>query len=192
MKRFLMGVATLAMMVPGAALAAVDGSPGATSSGSFNATMTVEPPTGVTVQVLGLDDFDFGTVNTTNTAGTSVGVITQPFCLLRSDSGDVRVNIAQTNFAPGQTSFALESTNPSGPNDRVPVSLVINNLGAGGIGMSNNAAQNFSQSATGCSSSSSSPTAHTMEITPSTLPGADTFRLSGAYTGQFTITASVP
>ncbi len=192
MRKFLMSAATLAMMVPGAAMAANDGTQAATSTGNFTATLNVQPPAGVTVNVIGLDDFDFETVTTTNTAGTNVSPITRPFCLFRSDAGNVRVNVVQTNFAPGQSSFGLEAASPSAPNDRVPVSLVINNPGAGGIGMINNAPQNFSQSAAGCSTSSTSPTAHTMTISPSTLPGANTLRLSGNYTGQFTITVSVP
>ncbi|MBK8630225.1 MAG: hypothetical protein IPN84_08475 [Sphingomonadales bacterium] len=93
MNKVLMGAAALAMMVPGAAMAATDGDPGATSTGSFSATLNVQPPTGVTVQVVGLDDYDFGTVTTTNTAGTNVSGLGQRFCLLRSDAGDVRVNI---------------------------------------------------------------------------------------------------
>jgi hypothetical protein len=189
---FLKGVAALAIMAPGAAMAATDGQPGATSTGSFSATLNVQPPAGVTVQVIGLDDFDFGTVATTNTAGMSVNALVQPFCLTRSDAGDVRVTVAQTNFAPGQTSFAMLKSEANSQADRVPFSMVINNPGGGGIGMSNNAPVNFSQSAAGCSTSSASPTAHTMTISPSSLPGANTLALSGAYTAQFTMTVSVP
>jgi hypothetical protein len=201
MKKVLMGAAALAMMVPGAAMAAQDGTPGATSNGSFSATLNVQPPTGVTVQVLGLDDFDFGTINTATTVQTglgpatvetSVGTIARPFCLLRSDAGNVRVNVVQTNLAPGQSSFALLPASPSSTNDRVLVSLSIINPGASGIGMLNNAPQNFSQSAAGCSTSSTSPTAHTMQVAPSNLPSANTLRLEGAYTAQFTMTVSVP
>jgi hypothetical protein len=192
MKKFLFGAAALAMIVPGAAMAATDGSAGTTSTGSFSATMNVQPPAGVTVQVIGLDDFDFGTVTTTNTAGTSVNPITQPFCLLRSDAGNVRVNIVQTNVASGQSSFGLEAANPSGTNDRVPLSLVINNPGGGGVGMSNNAPQNFSQSPAVCTTSSVAPDAHTLQIGPSTLPAANTLALTGTYTALFTMTVSVP
>ena len=195
MKKFLISAAAMSMFVPGAVMAAADGSPGATSTGSFSATMNVEPPSGVTVQVIGLDDFDFGTVYTSNTAGTSVGPVGQTFCLLRSDAGDVRVNIVQTNIPAGQ-SFTLMGTldvNADAVTDNIPLNIVIYNPSiGGGTAMSNNVPQNIPQSLAGCSVASGGADGHGLSITPTTLPSADTLALSGAYTAQFTMTVSVP
>lgn len=196
MKKVLMSVASLAMTLPGAAMAAQDGTPGATSTGSFSATLNVQPPTGVTVQVVGLDDYDFGTVSTTNTAGTAVGTTANTFCLLRSDAGAVRVNIVQTNLAAGQN-FSLQGTvdsNLDGVTDNIPVSVILYDpgLGGGSYGMSNNAPTNVSQSGAGCTAASSAAIANRLELSPSSLPDANTLRLEGAYTAQFTMTVSVP
>jgi hypothetical protein len=195
MKKFLMGAAALAMTLPGAAMAATDGDPGATSTGSFSATLNVQPPTGVTVQVVGLDDYDFGTVTTTNTAGTNVSGLGQRFCLLRSDAGDVRVNIVQTNLPAGQN-FSLQGSidsNLDGTVDSVAVAVTVFSPTGGGIGMSNNSPVNVPQSGPGCTTGTSSfSIAHDLTIEPTTLPDANTLRLAGAYTAQFTMTVSVP
>jgi hypothetical protein len=197
MKKVLMGAAALAMMVPGAAMAAHRWRSGGDEHGSFSATLNVQPPTGVTVQVVGLDDFDFGTVNhDTNTAGTNVSGLGQRFCLLRSDAGDVRVNIVQTNLPAGQN-FSLQGSidsNLDGTVDSVAVAVtVFSPTGASGIGMSNNSPVNVPQSGPGCTTGTSSfSIAHDLTIEPTTLPDANTLRLAGAYTAQFTMTVSVP
>ena len=195
MKTVLMGVAALAMMLPGAAMAATDGDPGATSTGSFSATLNVQPPAGVTVQVLGLDDFDFGTVNTTNTAGTNVVGSEQAFCLLRSDAGNVRVTLVQTNLPVGQN-FSLQGTNDSdndGTIDNIPLSVIVFDPNGGGVGFSNNSPVNLGKSGAGCDTgTSNSSIAHILQLGATTLPDANTLRLEGAYTAQFTMTVSVP
>ncbi len=194
MNKFLMSAAALAMVVPGVAMAAND------TEGTFSASMTVQPPTGVTVQVVGLNDFEFGTINTTNTSGTTVTASSNHICLLRSDPGDVSVNIVQTNLPAGQ-SFALQGTidtNQDGSIDNIPVTVSILNPGGGGATMSNNLPTNFVQSGTGCSAAGipavvNNPLiAHELNISPSTLPAANTLRLEGLYTALFTITVSVP
>ncbi|MCA3722017.1 MAG: hypothetical protein INE98_13180, partial [Phenylobacterium sp.] len=57
MRRFLTAAAALALVVPGSAMAASDGTPGATSTGNFQVSMTVVSAAGgPSVQVSELDD----------------------------------------------------------------------------------------------------------------------------------------
>jgi hypothetical protein len=84
----------LALLVPLSANAAVDGTLGATSTGSFSVNMTLTPPPSTQVQVLGLDDIDLGSVPLT--AGGQLSTVnnyTRPFCVNRNTPGTVGLKI---------------------------------------------------------------------------------------------------
>ena len=96
--------AVLALALNGAAMAATDGNLGATSSGAFIATMTVQPPTPpATVQISGLDDLQFGTI-------ANGALITQvdKFCVTRSDGGLVQL-LVEDQQHPGASQFTMTS-----------------------------------------------------------------------------------
>ncbi len=107
MNKPLICAAGIAMMAPGAAMAAVDGTTGTRSSGRFGASTHVQPPASATVVVIGLGDFLFGTVNTRNTGTASVQGISQPFLLKRSDVGNVLVTSRQMDNPPGDGTFCM-------------------------------------------------------------------------------------
>ena len=86
----------IAFISPAVAQAATDGTPGATSTGTFNATATVNPPIATQVQVFGLDDFTFVPIQSI-VSGGSVGMQSQNdlFCLTRNTTGNVLVTVRQ-------------------------------------------------------------------------------------------------
>ena len=194
MKKTLIGAAALALMLPHAAMAATDGQPGVTSTGSIDVTLTVNPPGATTVQVFGLDDFDFGTVSTENTSVTPIAMATNYFCLLRSDAGNVRVTVVQTNLPAGQ-SFGLQASvdhNNDGLFDAIPIVMNLVNPQGAARTMSNNSPVDLPRSAVGCTAASDWHSAHSVQIFPHPLPAAYDVRLEGAHTAQFTMTVSVP
>ena len=106
MKKALIGAAALALMLPHAAMAAQDGPPGATSTGSFDVTLTVQPPVTDQVQVVGLDDVSFGSVGL-STGQTIVAQQQDFFCLNRTIPGDVLVTFEQMSDPPADASFRM-------------------------------------------------------------------------------------
>jgi hypothetical protein len=105
MRRFLTAAAALALVVPGSAMAASDGTPGATSTGNFQVSMTVVSAAGgPSVQVSELDDFDLGgLVTQSDLTFTPFAGYVQPFCLTRSGTGSVSPRI--TFSQPGVGTF---------------------------------------------------------------------------------------
>lgn len=91
----------MAFISPAIAQAATDGTPGATSTGTFNATATVNPPIVTQVQVFGLDDFAFAPIQSGSVSG---GGQTQSdlFCLARNTPGNVLVTIRQFGKGPNE------------------------------------------------------------------------------------------
>ncbi len=71
----------LALAAPGTAFAATDGAPGATSTGTFGATVTVTTPPEVTLRVYALEDFDFGIIAANNEYAVAVPKIEKAFCV---------------------------------------------------------------------------------------------------------------
>ena len=191
MKTLSVSLAILSLGTSGAAMAATDGALGATSTGSFTTTLNVVPPTGTQVQVLGLDDVDFGTVNTSLTLGTDIGTSPmQAFCLNRSDSGPVRVSFSQLGVGAGNSLRLI------GPVGQIPLTLglfsPVNGAIGNGAGVSTDSPIDVAQSGSGCTSSSPLGTAHGLQVSPSLLPSFATTALSGAYIATFTVTVSVP
>jgi hypothetical protein len=84
----------LALLVPLSANAAVDGTLGATSTGSFSVNMTLTPPPSTQVQVLGLDDIDLGSVPLTAGGQLSANFsLVRPFCINRNTPGTIGLKI---------------------------------------------------------------------------------------------------
>lgn len=103
-------VAILALGLSGTAMAATDGTPGATSTGSFGVAITLQNAPASQVNILGLDDVDFGTV-IKNADGTlnHGGERQMLFCLTRSDAGNVVLSLAQsTPKSTSSDTFTLE------------------------------------------------------------------------------------
>lgn len=168
------------------ALAATDGSPGATSTGSFNVTLTVQPPSPVTVHLLGLDDFDFGTIQTSPTASTPVPSIKQYFCINRSDApGGANIRLLQAGvpingrtrlFGPGGSSVNMDVILRDPPSSSV--SWLNNDFQVGSA-----------TSVPGCTAASGPGVANSFEIKPDNLPPNAT---SGVYSAAITVVVSLP
>lgn len=181
---------TLAALALGAAMpamAATDGSPGATSTGSFDMAITINPPAASTVHIIGLDDVDFGSVTTSNTGTTPVATLNRKFCLNRSDPGNVRVTSSQVGVAPG---FAHRVSN--GTNIILMATVIQNPNNGSAAAMNNEQTEVFQASGPGCTASSTGPEAHTLAIsTLSDLPSYATTALSGTFTGTVTVTVAL-
>jgi hypothetical protein len=114
MKTHLIGIASIALMLADPAFAATDGQPGATSTGSFNVTLTVSPPVGDTVQIIGLDDFALNAVVGPNglvNSGGGFGLNAFDYvCFNKSAPGAVTVTVDQPEIASGIAQFDNEPT----------------------------------------------------------------------------------
>ncbi len=104
----------LALAAPGMVMAATDGTSGATSTGSFNASITVTPNTDNNVQILGLEDFIFPSF----VAGASgaLGQTNQYLCLNKNTPGTVNLDIASSNPGNFSESSLYVTELANGPN----------------------------------------------------------------------------
>ncbi len=179
----------LALAAPGMAMAATDGTPGATSTGSFVTSVQIVPPTGTTVQVLGLEDVNFGTVNTSSTANTIVPSFQQYLCLNRSDAGSVNVNFIQSGHVINQ---ALALNGPVAP---LPLYFILNDPNGVMLAFASTSHATIvgaAQSGSNCTASSGAGTAHSLSIGLYDLPTNNASQaLAGNYSGTFTILLSV-
>jgi hypothetical protein len=187
----------LVIFVASPALAATDGQPGPTSTGSFNASINVQAPGGTTVRVTGLDDFDLGTAETSETKYTPLPNASGNICLLRSDAGPVRVNITQNNLPASETFFALQGTNDGDGNgviDAIPILFTVINPSQSAQSVHENSDFELEQSDPSCTENASFPIAHGLSVydASSELPPASISPLSGVFTAQFTMTVSIP
>lgn len=182
---------TLAILALGAAMpamAATDGTPGATSTGTFDANLTVETPPATQLHIYGLQDISFhipyfnGAYNFPARTFSTSG-----FCVTRSDAGNVKLTVTQTGAATG-SKFFVDNLTPGAPVGRIEI-----NLGHDGQGLG------------------SSPLAGVpFEVQPSLsncVAGSDTFTVAknvfsfnvssnqpvagGSYRGTLTVVASV-
>ncbi len=120
----------LALSIPATAMAATDGTLGPTSTGIFGATLTINDSNVTHVQILGLDDIAFGTVD------AAVGEIPNPLasgdnwvCLKRSNPGLVRLTVSQTIAGvPGFGMISSIDSNGDGILDRVPIALLLTDV----------------------------------------------------------------
>jgi hypothetical protein len=93
MKSLKLAAAAMALAMPGMAMAATDGTLGATSTGSFNASLTVTADTSNYVQIVGLDDIAFTGIVAGFSGASPVQTIY--FCLNKNTPGNVSLNIDQ-------------------------------------------------------------------------------------------------
>jgi hypothetical protein len=155
-----------------------------TASGSFTFTLNPTLPPGDQVQVVGLTDFDFGSITASATQITPVPPQIDRLCFTRSGPGNVLVTVNQTNGSGGS------GTTLSNGSSELGLNLVIIDPGPGtGRTMANGAAVSMVQSGTGCTNSSGDDIAHSMLLTPQPIPPASS-ATSGVFTGQFTITVA--
>ena len=201
-KTVLIGLAAMAWAFPHTAHAATDGSPGATSTGQFNVTLTVSPPaTTDYVQILGLDNerIDLGTIQASQSSSTPWTIPDLFFCLKRSTPGLVRVTVTQAGTQPN-TGFRLQSaTNPAIPTNLPGYSdalglqfYLISADGSDSDYLGNGVPFEQIESAPGCDASSGLGVAHRLNIQPVDIPAFATFPRQGLYSGLFTVTVSLP
>jgi hypothetical protein len=174
----------VALVLPGVAMAATDGALGATSTGSFNASLQVNAPAGTQVQVLGLDDFTFPAVTGGITTNTAVPLMENTFCLNRSTAGNVLVTISQTGNAG---SFNLNDG--AGHTLSLGITVYTPNL-ASGTGTGNGSQFATAQSGAGCTATSNNTVAHTMRLSPGTVLSQNSGQAYGAFSGAFTVLVS--
>jgi hypothetical protein len=187
MKIFLKAALAVMLIAPCATQAATDGTLGATSSGTFGASLTINSPAGVNVQVFGLDDFAFGTVTGGITTTTTIPMMEQPFCISRSNAGNVLVTFAQIGSTT--SNFVLSDTTTPTP-QTVGLSMVVYTPAfASGSGLSNGSTVTLAQSGPGCTAASTSTVAHTLRLTPASVPAQATAKY-GSFSGTFSITVS--
>lgn len=177
--------------------AATDGQPGATSTGSFDATLTVQPPGGSQIQIFGLDDTVLSGIETHETVSTGIGFISEYFCIVGSEPGGATLSMTQTNLPGGGYGdyFALQGTSDAN-NDSITDSLVFTALirnpnSADTVGLLNQWTVPVEQSIAGCNAASDGSVAHELEISLNSLPPASVHRLEGTFTGNFTITVAL-
>ena len=100
--------AIMALGLSGAAMAATDGTPGVTSTGSFTASVTLQNAPASTVSVIGLDDFNLAPVTLDNAGGSqSSEEDYTAFCVTRSDAGNVLFKVSQAYGNTSATGFLL-------------------------------------------------------------------------------------
>jgi hypothetical protein len=109
MRRFLTAATALALVVPGSAMAASDGTPGATSTGNFQVSMTVVSAAGgPSVQVRELFDVAIGSVMQSDLTGATFS-FGQPFCVTRSGTGEISPRITFSQPGVGTFNSDIES-----------------------------------------------------------------------------------
>ncbi len=164
-------------------MAATDGTPGATSTGSFNATLTLESPPASTVQILGLRDLALGTF-TIGAGGSQGGFgVGTAFCMKRSDAGNIFLTVSQT--IPDGEGFFLFSgidSNTDGISDRVPVQVYLSRLDDTSAYLANGVPSNEAPSPSACNVGTFG-TAHFINVEVAQQNGL----LAGSYSGTFTV-----
>jgi hypothetical protein len=118
MRNLKLTAAVLAFAMPTMALAAVDGTVGATSTGSFGASIVINPNTDNHVQVRGLQDLVFP-VTTVSATQQTVGSSSFAFCLTKNTPGNIRFVVSQVGASGG--SFELTNSNSG---QKLPLELV--------------------------------------------------------------------
>jgi hypothetical protein len=124
MKSLKLTAALLALAMPSVALAAVDGTLGATSTGNFGASIVINPNTDNYVQVRGLQDLVFPTT-TVSASEQLVASNNFNICLTRNTQGYIKFAFSQA----GSSGTGFELTN-SDSGQKIPLNLKFyNNIG---------------------------------------------------------------
>ena len=174
MKTLSAGLAILSLGFAGAAMAATDGTEGATSQGSFNLSLDVNAID--SVRVYGLDDLNFGTVGTDGSPSA-----TTIFCVSRNTPQLVRINL--TNGSGGF--FKLDGPNST----QIPISLFARAPGLSSFEVQHGVNYIAGRSLSGCLANQPVFSGQDQfEIVA--VAGSRSSAVNGNYSGVFTITAS--
>lgn len=184
MKTLSIAALILALAVPGIAQAATDGTLGPTSTGTFSASITLNSPAGTNVQVLGLNDFNFGQVNGQITTSTSIPAQSDAFCLTRNNAGNVLVTVSQVGVA-NATPFSLSDGNGR----TLGLGITINNPSGSGFGFNSGTTVALQQSGATCTASTTDLSiAHKLTLAPAALISQNAGANYGVFSGSFQIT----
>ena len=176
-------LAALALGLSVPAMAATDGSPGATSTGSFTTSLTVLAPANNDVHVLGRQDYAFGTVQSTN-ANVAISKMIDFVCFNRSTAGsNIRVTVSQNGTSAGS---AFNMNDGAGHSLGLTVEI-LGPTGNGGTSVSNGVPYTTVPSGAGCTASTNNPAiAHQLNLTPNAIPAGGGAAI-GALSAQFTV-----
>ncbi len=180
-----------ALSLPSTAFAATDGTPGATSTGTFQATLTVTPPTSDMVQIIGLEDVSFSAEVYSPSNPTAFPQTESYLCLLRSGLGNVRLSISQPDpLNPTGTYGGWYLKDPAFPSVYLPVSIHFATLADPSLyGLNPNDTYISTPSSSACTAASGPTEAHTIHVGVS-LVGVDPAQTPappGHYSQQFTL-----
>lgn len=180
--------AALALLaLPAPAFAAGNGQLDATSEASFKVDLNIAPPIGTRVQIIGLDDFNFGEIATSATGNTPIPQQSKFFCLNRSDAGSVQVTISQPGVGLGDN-YRLAGA--GGANIALRILVGTPDFGLGEALPSTSFL--LPQSVLGCDANSGIGVAHGLIVGPADVAGNNTIPRSGLFTGTFTVRLAVP
>jgi hypothetical protein len=178
----------MALAMPSVTMAATDGTLGTTSTGTFDATLTLTAPPASQVQVLGLDNLALPSSVTT---GGPIGILGTStfFCVNRSDAGNVFITVSQSlpQSVQGTTSYALVSSIDSNSDaifDQVPVAINVIVNGTEDHFQTNGVSNVIQQTASTCNVNTGDVNdAHLLDIRTNDASGI----FPGDYSGTFTV-----
>ena len=194
MKQMQTAVIALALAVHGIANAATDGTPGATSTGSFTATVTANPPVGDLVEVAGLEDLTFAPITVSTTGNSGAQTVSADFCLSRNTQGPVRVAVYQSGIDDGSAMNLNSGAGGGAPVIRyVPLSQfsILDRVNSDTI-LYTASGQSFSTQPRGVACSVGQPANidHRLSITIPTNVSSATAGGGGNFSGVFTLIVS--
>lgn len=181
----------IVLLTPQIAFAATDGTPGVTSTGTFNATLTVTPPTTDTVQIIGLEDVVFSEQVYSHSNPTAFPQTDSYVCLLRTGPGNVRLSISQPDpLNPTGTYGGWYLKDAAFPDVYLPISIGFASPNDPSLfGLNPNDSYISPPSASACTAASGPTEAHTIHVGVS-LVGVDPAQTPappGHYSQQFTL-----
>ncbi len=176
---------------PSISMAATDGAPGATSTGTFQATLTVTPPTSDTVQIIGLEDVTFSEQVYSPSNPTAFPQTESYLCLLRTGPGNVRLSISQPDpLNPTGTYGGWYLRDAAFPAVYLPISIIFASPTDPSLSALNpNDSYISPPSSSACTAASGPTEAHTIHVGAS-LVGVDLAQTPappGHYSQQFTL-----
>lgn len=180
MKALRTSAALLAAAITVPAFASSDGTPGASSSGTFTVTATVGPAApGDTVHVFGLDDFSLSWAQ-----GSSGDAEEHSFCIVSSNPAGGQVSITVSSFDAADTGFVVKEPASA---TQIPlfVGVVSNSQGLGHPMIEGTPVPGFTIAGS-CTDSPVDPNAFILQV--NTDDGASAGQ--GTYFGSFLITVA--
>lgn len=174
----------MTLVLPGMAMAATDGTLGTTSTGTFDATLSLTAPPASQVEVIGLENIDLG-IQQLSGQNIPISSGERYFCAKRSDAGNVTVNITQS-FNNTQGFFLISSldANADGINDKIPLTIYLGDIVLSSFVLLNGTAQEVSQAPSSCDASSTGLGQAHHILLSSTATNTD---FAGDYSGSFSV-----